>query len=106
MSESHVVFEVLDAWGAHQGLRVWRNNTGAAMIKGRLVSFGLKGQADISGIIAGGRRLEIECKTRTGKQREAQIIFQGMIERYGGLYVLARSVEDVDRALAAEGLRR
>jgi hypothetical protein len=104
--ESFLVHAILKAWGAHPSLRIWRQNTGGAKINGYFVKFGTPGQGDISGILAGGRRLEIECKTERGRQSEEQVSFQLMIERFGGLYVLARSVEEVDTALAAVGVKR
>lgn len=58
------------------------------------IHYGILGGGDISGILRGGRRVEIEVKTGTGKQRESQLRFQQMIEEYGGLYILARSVQD------------
>ena len=51
------------------------------------------GSADISGIVKGGIRLEIECKTGLARQTKEQELFQHMIERLGGIYILARSVE-------------
>lgn len=100
MREARLVYEILRDWGHDPDrLVIWRNNTGGALIKGRLVKFGLEGQGDLSGILKGGRRLEIECKTATGKQREAQTRFQRMIEGLGGLYILARSVGDIDERL-------
>lgn len=77
------------------------------MIKGRLVRFGVPGTADICGLIApSGRMIMIECKTATGKQRRAQEVMQKVITAFGGLYVLARTLDDVDRALAKEGIIR
>lgn len=58
-----------------------------------------EGAADISGILASGRRLEVEVKTATGKQRVAQARWQTMIEKHGGLYLLTRSPEDALAAL-------
>lgn len=105
--ESFLVHAILRAWGAHPSLRIWRQNTGGALLKDRFVQFGTPGQGDISGLLLPhGRRLEIECKTERGRQTAEQVSFQAMIERFGGLYVLARSVEDVDAALAAVGVRR
>jgi hypothetical protein len=81
-------------------LRVWRNNTGAATFGDSFVHFGLKGQADISGIIAPtGVRLEIEVKRPKRKQTKHQVAFQKMIEQMGGKYILATSIDDVRRAL-------
>jgi len=82
-------------------VRAWRNNRGVARFDGRVVSFGINGQADISGIVMGGRRLEIETK-HTTKPSEDQLNFAAMIRRFGGLYILARSVEDVAKGLPDE----
>lgn len=106
-SEAQIQFEILKAYGAHPRLRVWRQNTGAAMVKGRMVRFGVPGCADILGVISpSGRFLAIECKKATGRQSEDQKRFERMVTSMGGLYVLARSVADVDAALAAEGITR
>lgn len=105
--EREILHSILVAWGAHPRLRIARVNTGAAMIRGRLVRFGVPGTADVVGLIAPtGRMLMIECKTATGRQRDAQIAMQRTVTRFGGLYVVARSLADVDAALAAEGITR
>ena len=116
--ENQIVFAVLSTWGAHPRLRIWRQNTGVGWFcDGKParqddpgaypVKFGTPGQADISGLfLPSGRRLEIELKTQTGRQSKDQISFQRMIERMGGVYLLARSLEDVDRAFAALGITR
>lgn len=117
-TENWILFRVLQAWGSHPRLRIWRSNVGVGWFANGKparkddegaypVRFGVEGQADISGVmLPSGRRLEIECKTEKGRQSEAQENWQRMIERFGGVYVLARSVEDVDRALAAHGITR
>lgn len=93
--ESQVLIEVLLAIGSRPDCRVWRANTGAARTRdGRLVRFGLKGQADILGLTTTGRFLAIECKSATGRLRPEQIAFCDMVERFGGLYIVARSAED------------
>ena len=84
-------------------MRLWRANTGVARIGRRVVRFGVPGQADLTGILPDGRRLEVETKSATGKQSKDQRNFQRMIERFGGVYVLARSVEDVKRELLRAG---
>jgi hypothetical protein len=122
--ERWIQFEILKAWGSSPRLRLWRANVGVGWFANGEparktdpgaypVKFGVEGQGDLSGLIDGdadgvnrGRRLEIECKTERGKQSDAQKRFQAMIERFGGLYVLARSVEDVDQALARVGITR
>jgi hypothetical protein len=107
MSESSLLYAVLNAWGAHPRLRLWRQNTGAATLNGRLVRFGTPGAADVQGIIRPtGRFLAIETKAPGKKQSEEQVKWQRMVEEHGGLYVLARSLEEVDEALAKEGIYR
>ncbi len=117
--ESLIQHEILSAWGARPELRIWRQNTGVGWFaNGKAarqkdvgaypVRFGVPGQGDISGVcLPSGRRIEIECKTEKGRQSDEQIAFEAMITRFGGLYILARSVGDVDAAfLAAFGIAR
>ncbi len=90
-------------------MRLWRQNTGVAtydnLVAGtsRKVRFGLPGQADLSGILPDGKRLEIEVKRPGGRQSEEQKAFQEMIERFGGLYILAYSALDVEDRLRELG---
>ncbi len=98
--ERKIQTEILKTFGNLPWLRIWRNNTGVAQAGPRMIRFGLPGQADISGLmLPSGRRVEIEIKTATGRQSDDQKRFQAMIERFGGLYILARSVNDVHQAL-------
>jgi 4-aminobutyrate aminotransferase-like enzyme len=85
-------------------MRLWRNNSGLLWAPGaggtmRRVRASAEGAPDIIGLLRGGRFLGIECKTEEGRQDPAQKMFQKMIESMGGLYILARSVEDVKRQL-------
>lgn len=56
-----------------------------------------EGTSDIICIMPNGRTAWIECKTATGKQREAQIRFQQMVESLGHKYYIMRCVEDVNK---------
>jgi len=96
-----LVADIMLAFGARSDLRLWQQNTGAAITqKGALVRFGVKGQADISGLRRPtGQRIEIEVKTGSATTSAAQRKYRAMIEAMGGLYVVARSVDDVARAL-------
>lgn len=76
----------------------WRNNVGATKVGDRFMRFGLPGSADVLACWR-GRFLAIEVKTAIGRQSDLQRKFQSNIEKHGGLYVLARSVEDVAKAL-------
>jgi hypothetical protein len=105
--EALVQHEILKAWGAHPAVRLWRQNTGVAKMGDRSVRFGLPGCADILGLIGpSGRFLAIEVKSPTGRQSEEQKRFERVIKQWGGVYVLARSVADVDAALGALGIGR
>lgn len=125
MSEAQLQADVL-RYLASRGLFVWRNNTGSvsgivasierALIKAlpycarvitlilapfkRGIDFGLPGSADVLVILPpDGRFLAIECKSPSGVQSEKQRRYQAAVERSGGLYILARSVDDVRRRI-------
>ena len=100
-SEAEIQAEVLRVLGARPDLRLWRANTGAAIDAhtGRLIHFGVRGQADLSGILAGGRRLEVEIKSARGRQTPDQLFFGAMIARFGGLYIVAHSLQDALSAI-------
>ena len=98
-TEKRLQNEILRRFGTRADLRLWRSNAGVARMGNRVVRFGVPGQADLTGILADGRRLEIEVKSPTGRQTQDQKNYQRMIERFGGVYVLARCVEDVEGAV-------
>lgn len=50
------------------------------------------GTADISATIR-GRSVKIEVKVGRDKQREAQVLYQQQIERAGGVYMIATSLD-------------
>jgi len=105
VTEKELQNAILRAFGTLPVLRLWRANVGVARLGRRVVRFGIPGQGDLTGILADGRRLEIEVKAATGRQTSVQQSFQEMIERFHGVYILARSMEDVRRELAARGVR-
>lgn len=79
----------------------WRVNVGRATDRhGNVIRFGLPGQADLAGCIA-GLHIEIEVKALTGRQTAQQRNWQAAVERAGDLYVLARSVEAAVMAVRA-----
>ena len=95
-----------------RGAFVWRNQSRTINMPGvggklRPMFFGLPGSPDILGMLAGGRFVGVECKQPLGpkggdshsRQSDDQKAFQRECERVGGLYVLARSVDDVIEAL-------
>lgn len=95
-----------------------RFETGHNLLKHMpLTTYGTPGAADIQGIlrydglrfltgttpISIGRFLAIECKRPGEKQDDDQVKWQAMVERHGGLFILAYSVEDVWDVLNKEG---
>lgn len=100
MTEAQIQHDILKAYGAHPRLRLWRQNTGAAMVNGRMVKFGLAGCPDILGIMSpSGRFIGIEVKSATGRQSEDQKRFERVFQSYGAVYILARAVADVSAVL-------
>ena len=82
----------------------WNNNTGALKDKDdRLVRYGLPGSSDVVACIR-GRFVAIEAKVGRDRQRQNQADFAIAVRRAGGIYILARSVDDVRNTLMLEGL--
>jgi hypothetical protein len=58
--------------------------------------YDMKGVADIICVLPEGKVAFVEVKTKTGKQSADQVLFKKRVESLGALYIVARSVEDVD----------
>ena len=86
-------------WLKKRGVWAYRQNTGTLWAGGQPISFGCPGAGDITGILPDGRRLEVECKSTTGRQSAKQKEFEARIRGNNGVYILARSVEDLERVL-------
>lgn len=94
--------KIMLAVGSLSYIRVWERRVGLATPIGtdRKVYYGVKGEADIQGIIyPGGRALAIEVKTGNAVLSEDQRTWRAMFIKFGGLYIEARSVEDVIKSL-------
>ncbi len=85
---------VLDGLYKRPGGVFWRANCGGGMANGRVIRGNPNGTADILGVI-NGRPVAIEVKTRTGKQSDIQRSWQTSWEAAGGIYIVARSVQEV-----------
>lgn len=100
MSEATVQAAIMIYLGSRPDVRIWRNNTGKAELRGRMVQFGIPGQADLSGLRApNGARLEVEVKSDKGRLGPQQAKFGKMITDLGGTFIVARSVGEVIRGL-------
>lgn len=102
--------EAGQAWLEYHGCDVIRNNTAAGWLfpyikgkrlfnahEGRFIRFGKPGSGDLLAISPFGRWVEAEAKSDEGEQSEEQIERQHEVERRGGVYVLFRSIEDLER---------
>jgi len=64
---------------------------GRPLGRAHIVRYGIRGAADIIGILAPrGGWIAIEVKVGKDTLRPGQLVFRGIIERSGGLYLVAR----------------
>ena len=57
------------------------------------------GWPDITGLLPDGRFIGVECKAPSGRQSAAQKRMEVGIRRRKGIYILARSAEDVRKGI-------
>ena len=90
-------------WLKNHGIYAFRQNTGMVWAGSHPVRFGTPGAGDITGLMPDGRRLEIECKSASGKQSDTQKRFEELMRRNNGIYLLVYSAADLEEGLRAEG---
>lgn len=104
MSESAVVAACIKWLYLHCCIAM-RNNSGAFKDKytrkdGSVgeyhVRLGRKGWSDVIACSPKGRFIEVEAKSADGKQSPEQKQHQAEVEQRGGIYILARSVDDLE----------
>lgn len=103
MSEADLQKSILD-WLAYQKGQYWRQNTGAMPVesngKKRFIRFGVKGVADILGINDKGQFVAIEVKKKPNKPSQEQETFIQMVNYWGGIGIVAYSLDDVIKAFS------
>lgn len=88
-------------WLHLNGIAAWPQNVGAKLVpatatnKRRFVRFGHPGLSDIGGILLGGKALYVECKVGRDKVKPDQECFLAMVNEFGGVGIVARSVDDL-----------
>lgn len=104
LSEKQIENQILN-WLEWKNIYAWKTKTtgtfdrrrGCFISTSRLYR---KGVADVIGILPMGRLFAIEVKSQKGRLQENQKTFLGEIEKRGGLALVARSLEDVEKGLA------
>jgi hypothetical protein len=78
-----------------------RVNGGMIMIPGRNYPFRATDKNGVADLLVcyRGQFIAVETKSARGKQSDDQKNFQAYVERSGGRYVLARSLEDMEGVL-------
>jgi len=75
----------------------WRNNSGAFKSElGGFYRFGQTGSPDIFMVID-GKIYGLEVKSSIGKQSDSQKDWQERFEKVGGIYLLLKSFEDLEK---------
>lgn len=96
-----ILLAVCQRWP--KSIRIWRQNAGGMKIGDSFVRFGFPGESDLQGLMApNGRFLAIEGKAGKDRMSPAQLTFKAMIESLGGLFIEARSAEQVVEILSKE----
>ena len=75
----------------------WRNNSGAYKTEHSYIRYGAPGSPDII-LIKNGFVWGIEVKTERGKLSVDQEAFRLALTEAGGTYLVARSLDDLQRA--------
>ena len=94
-SEAQLSHDVQLAIGALPGVRIFRMQVGTARdpSTGQVVRFGVPGMADWL-VCVGVAHGWLELKSATGRLRPDQLRFQDAVLRNGGVYRVARTVEE------------
>lgn len=102
-SESVIQQKIRLALGMRDDIFMFRINVGVFRPmhgdQRRAIRSAPDGTPDLLGVKMPGQAFGIEVKTAKGQQREAQKNWQKAWEKRGGIYILARSVEDVYKGL-------
>ncbi len=101
VDEATIMRDILVAVSAVPGVLAWRSNSGVGRTaSGNLMRSNVPGCCDLTACVR-GRFVGIEVKTPIGRQSAQQRRFQAAVELAGGIYVLARSVDDALAAVRA-----
>jgi hypothetical protein len=101
-SEAHLQQEIRLALGQRDDIFMFRINVGKFRpLDGgaRVIQSAPEGTPDLMGVMTPGKAFGIEVKAQRGQQRDAQKKWQAAWEKRGGIYILAKSLQDVCEGL-------
>lgn len=110
MKEAPILRETLLALSAlklpdgRRACIVWRQQVGTFrwLHAEGVINVGTEGMADIGGVLADGRALQVEVKSTTGQLRPAQHSWREAMQRMGAVHLVVRDSETaVSRVLEA-----
>ena len=88
------------AWLRKHGALVAVTDAGTAYRAGAFFGDGIpRGWPDITGLLPDGRFIGVECKAKGGRQSPTQKRMEQEILNRNGIYILARSAEDVRKGI-------
>ena len=94
MKESEIQRSILEYLALRHHFH-FRCNTGAYKTeRGSFIRYGTPGAPDIV-VVANGTMIGIEVKNASGKLSEDQTAFSEKLKAAGGIYIVARSIDDV-----------
>jgi hypothetical protein len=98
--EKDIQKRILD-WLKDTGVLHWRQNSGTVFLGNRCIKLGEDGLPDIVVIVPpNGRVLGLEVKSAKGQLRPKQTEFMASLRNAGGKYVVVRSLDAAQHALA------
>ena len=93
------------AWLRAHGAVVAVTDAGAAYRAGAFFGDAIPpGWPDITGLLPSGRFIGVECKAPGGRQSNIQKLIAHQIRKCNGIYILARSPNDVRQRLESLGI--
>ena len=94
------VQKAIARWLCAYGCLIAITDAGAAYKAGAFFGRALPpGWPDITGLLPDGRFIGVECKSKRGRQSPVQKFMEQEIRKRNGIYVLAHSVQDVEKVL-------
>lgn len=93
------------SWLKYKGYFFWKNESHGVWdpirkaFRSNKNPYRIKGVSDILGVMAGGKILAIEVKSKTGRVSPEQTVFLKLVNACGGKGFVARSIEDLEKNL-------